>query len=107
MPIAHALAGDERVVAQQAAVEACEAPGHEAADVAEPTMPTVLPASSRPMKFFFSHLPARVEMSAGMMWRYVGEDQAMTSSATALALAPGVFITSTPRLRACLMSMVS
>jgi len=70
-------------------------------------MPTVLPASSLPMKAFFSHWPARVEASAGTMKRMSASSRAITSSATALALAPGVFITSTPRLRACLVSIVS
>mmetsp|Transcript_135 Transcript_135/g.264 ORF Transcript_135/g.264 Transcript_135/m.264 type:complete len:202 (+) Transcript_135:1201-1806(+) len=71
-----------------------------------PRIPTVLPVSSRPINFFFSHLPARVEMSAGTMCRRAAKAIATTSSATALALAPGVFITSIPFFLAALMSMV-
>jgi len=46
-------------------------------------------------------------MSACTMWRASANIMAITSSATPLAFAPGVFITSTPFLRACLVSIVS
>ena len=70
-------------------------------------MPIVLPVISRPMNLFFSQPPARVEASASTTWRASASMRATTSSATALALAPGVFITSMPRFRAALMSMLS
>ena len=69
-------------------------------------MPIVLPVSSRPMKDAFSHLPARQELSAATTWRASASSSAMTSSATALELAPGVFMTSMPFSRAWRMSMV-
>ena len=61
-----------------------------------PTMPSVLPRSSLPMNFFFSHLPARVEALACGMWRAMASISARVCSATEMALPPGVFITSTP-----------
>ena len=61
-----------------------------------PTMPSVLPRSSLPMNFFFSHLPARVDALACGMWRAMASIRASVCSATEMALPPGVFITSTP-----------
>ena len=71
-----------------------------------PTMPRVLPVISRPMNFFLLQPPARVSMSASTRWRKAASIIAKTSSATALALAPGVFITSMFLRRAYLMSIV-
>ena len=70
-------------------------------------MPSVLPRSSLPMNFFFSHLPARVEALACGMWRAMASISASVCSATEMALPPGVFITSTPAAVAASRSTLS
>ncbi len=61
-----------------------------------PTMPSVLPRSSLPRNFFFSHLPAFVELLACGTALAIESINARVCSATETALPPGVFITSTP-----------
>ena len=70
-------------------------------------MPSVLPRSSLPRNFFFSHLPARVEALACGMWRAIASISASVCSATEMALPPGVFITSTPAAVAASRSTLS
>ena len=70
-------------------------------------MPSVLPRSSLPMNFFFSHLPARVDALAWGMWRAMASIMASVCSATEMALPPGVFITSTPACVAASRSTLS
>ena len=71
-----------------------------------PRMPSVLARSSVPCRFFFSHLPAcMVALAAGTL-RASATMRPMVSSATATALAPGVFITTMPRRVAASASML-
>src|ERR1017187_6469486 len=72
-----------------------------------PTMPSVLPRSSWPISFFFSHLPARVEVLACGMERAMASISASVCSATDTAFPPGVFITSTPAVVAASRSTLS
>ena len=72
-----------------------------------PTMPSVLPRSSVPCSDFFSHLPPRVVTSARTMCRARASIKANVCSATATALAPGVFITAIPSRVAASRSMLS
>src|ERR1035437_6712544 len=72
-----------------------------------PMMPSVLPRSSWPMSFFFSHLPARVEALACGIRRAIASMSASVCSATETALPPGVFITSTPASVAASRSTLS
>src|SRR5512137_819662 len=62
-----------------------------------PTTPRVLPASSCPWNFFFSHLPALTLAVAASTLRESDRIIASASSATVVAEPPGVFITTTPR----------
>ncbi len=73
----------------------------------QPMMPSVLPVSSRPMKRFFSHLPAWVEASAAAIWRDTANIIAMACSAVVMELPKGVFITMTPARLAAGMSTLS
>ena len=61
-----------------------------------PTMPKVLPRSSVPCSDFFSHFPARVVWSARGINRASESISPSVCSATAIAFAPGVFITTIP-----------
>ena len=61
-----------------------------------PTTPSVLPRSSLPRNFFFSHFPDLVEAFACGTARAIDSMSASVCSATEIALPPGVFITSTP-----------
>ncbi len=72
-----------------------------------PTMPSVLPRSSVPCSVFFSHLPARVVVSARERCRASESISPKVCSATATALPPGVFITTMPRRVAASRSMLS
>src|ERR1019366_3236995 len=72
-----------------------------------PMMPSVLPRSSLPMSFFFSHLPARVEALACGIRRAMASMSASVCSATETALPPGVFMTSTPASVAASRSTLS
>ena len=73
-----------------------------------PITPRVLPRSSRPAaNFFFSHLPARVELEASATWRASARSRATVCSATDTLLPPGAFITTTPRRVAAARSMLS
>ncbi len=72
-----------------------------------PTTPSVLPRSSLPMNFFFSHLPPHVLAVACGMWRAIASISASVCSATEIALPPGVFITSTPAAVAASRSTLS
>ena len=72
-----------------------------------PTTPSVLPRSSLPRNFFFSHLPARVDAFACGMCRAIASISASVCSATEMALPPGVFITSTPASVAASRSTLS
>ena len=70
-------------------------------------MPSCLPRSSLPCRDFFSHLPACSSVLARGSWRPRASMRPMVSSATAMALAPGVFITTIPRLVAASASILS
>ena len=72
-----------------------------------PTMPSVLPRNSVPCSIFFSHLPLCSAAVAFGIWRAIVIIRPSVSSATATALAPGVFITTMPRLVAASASMLS
>src|ERR1039457_4620162 len=72
-----------------------------------PTMPSVLPRSSVPMNFRFSHLPDLVDALARGMERASDNVSARVCSATETALPPGVFITRTPAAVAAGSSMLS
>src|SRR4051794_20452985 len=72
-----------------------------------PTTPSVLPRSSLPRNFFFSHFPDFVEALACGTARAIESINASVCSATEIALPPGVFITSTPASVAAGMSTLS
>ena len=72
-----------------------------------PTTPSVLPASSCPWNFFFSHLPALTLAVAAATWRESESIRASASSATVVDEPPGVFITTTPRRVAASRSTLS
>src|SRR3954463_5865748 len=69
--------------------------------------PSVLPASSTPMKRFFSHLPAWVDWSACGISRASANSIAMACSAVVIELPNGVFMTTIPRALAAGTSIVS
>ena len=70
-------------------------------------MPSVLPRSSTPANFFFSHLRAFIAASAAGRWRASASICAIASSATLMLLAPGAFITMMPRALAASRSTLS
>src|SRR5215218_6243095 len=70
-------------------------------------MPTVLPASSMPVKRERSHRPARSEVSAAGMRRAAASSRAMACSAALTTFDVGAFTTSTPRAVAAATSMLS
>ncbi len=72
-----------------------------------PTTPSVLPASSRPSNFFFSHLPALSVRHASGIMRASDIRRVMACSAVVTALPVGVFITTMPRLEAASTSTLS
>ncbi len=72
-----------------------------------PTTPSVLPQSSRPSNFFFSHLPALRSAEACGMWRASDIRRPSACSAVVVALPVGVFITTTPRFEAASTSTLS
>jgi hypothetical protein len=72
-----------------------------------PTTPRVFPATSRPWKRFFSHLPAFTLAVAAARWRDSARIIARASSATVIEDPPGVFITTTPRRVAASRSTLS
>src|SRR5689334_18432263 len=61
-----------------------------------PTMPSVLPVISTPMKRFFSHLPAWVDASACGISRASASIRVIACSAVVIELPNGVFITMMP-----------
>ena len=69
--------------------------------------PSVFPRSSLPRNFRYSHFPAFVDAFACGMDRAIESIRAMVCSATETALAPGVFITSTPFAVAAVRSTLS
>ena len=73
----------------------------------QPTTPRVLPVSSTPMNFDFSHLPAWVEVLACGISRASANIMAMACSAVVMALPKGVFITTTPLAVAAFRSTLS
>ena len=62
-------------------------------------MPSVLPRTSLPVNFFFSHFCAFMAASAAGIGRASARMKAIASSATLMLLAPGAFITTMPRAR--------
>ena len=72
-----------------------------------PITPSVLPASSRPSNFFFSHLPAFIDGVACGILRATATESAIACSAVVTALPVGVFITTMPRCEAALTSTLS
>jgi hypothetical protein len=72
-----------------------------------PITPSVLPASSRPSNFFFSHLPAFIDWLACGIIRASDIKRAMACSAVVTALPVGVFITTMPRFEAAGTSTLS
>ena len=72
-----------------------------------PITPRVLPVSSTPMNFDFSHLPAWVEAEASGIWRATANIIAMACSAVVIMLPKGVFMTITPFLLAASLSTLS
>ena len=73
----------------------------------QPMTPSVLPKISTPMNLFFSHLPARVEVSASGIWRASASISEIACSAVVMELPNGVFITMMPRAVAAGMSTLS
>src|SRR5450830_1079456 len=73
----------------------------------QPMMPSVLLKISTPMNLFFSHLPARVEVSASGIWRASASISEIACSAVVIELPNGVFITMMPRAVAAGMSTLS
>ncbi len=59
------------------------------------------------MNLFFSHLPARVEVSASGIWRASASISEMACSAVVIELPNGVFMTMTPLAVAAGMSTLS
>ncbi len=70
-------------------------------------MPSVLPRSSPPANFFFSHLCAFIAASAAGRWRASASSWPIASSATLMLLAPGAFMTMMPRALAASRSTLS
>ena len=75
--------------------------------VPKPTMPSTLPATSTPSRALRSQRPSRTERSARGRLRLRLSRWAMLSSAVVVALASGVFSTTTPRSVARATSMLS
>ena len=73
----------------------------------QPMMPRTLPVSSTPMKRFFSHFPAWVEVSACGIWRASAKIIAIACSAVVIEFPKGVFMTITPRAVAAGISTLS
>ena len=73
----------------------------------QPMTPSVLLKISTPMNLFFSHLPARVDVSASGICRASASISEMACSAVVIELPNGVFITITPRAVAAGMSTLS
>src|ERR1700743_3817460 len=73
----------------------------------QPMMPSVLPRSSWPCRDFLSHLPACMLALACAILRAMVIMRPSVSSATAMAFAPGVFITTMPRCVASAAPMLS
>ncbi len=72
-----------------------------------PTTPSVLPQSSRPWNFDFSHLPAfRLAVACGIL-RHREAINAIACSAVVTTFPSGVFITRMPRSLAALRSTLS
>ena len=72
-----------------------------------PRMPSFLSRSSAPCSDFFSHFPACMVALARGSCRASAIMRPSASSATAMAFAPGVFITTMPRRVAASASMLS
>ena len=88
-------------------LEADGALADDAADIAAPMTPSVLPVISTPMNFDFSHLPAWVEgrrREAGGRRR---TSCATACSAVVIELPKGVFMTMMPRREAAGISTLS
>jgi len=62
----------------------------------KPISPRVLDRSSFPVSFFFSHLPAFMDVFAGAIRRASASISAKLCSATLTAFPPGVFMTTIP-----------
>src|SRR4029079_16127641 len=73
----------------------------------QPITPSVLPVISTPMKRFFSHLPACVEMSACGIWRASASISVIACSAVVIELPKGLFITMMPLAVAAGISTLS
>src|SRR5215472_17329660 len=73
----------------------------------QPMMPSVLPKISTPRNLFFSHLPARVELSASGICRAKASISEIACSAVVIELPNGVFITMMPRAVAAAISTLS
>ena len=72
-----------------------------------PTMPTVRPRRSIGRICLRCHRPARVETSAGTIWRVTASSSAMVCSPPRSAFAPGALSTSTPARVAASKSILS
>src|SRR4029077_12540563 len=73
----------------------------------QPMMPSVLPKISTPRNLFFSHLPARVELSASGICRANASISEIACSAVVIEFPNGVFITMMPRAVAAAISTLS
>src|ERR1051325_5437033 len=73
----------------------------------QPMTPSVLAKISTPMNLFFSHFPARVDVSASGICRASASISEMACSAVVMELPNGVFITITPAAVAAGMSTLS
>ena len=73
----------------------------------KPTIPKVLPRNSVPCSDFFSHFPACINSLARPIGRAIANIIAKVCSATAIAFAPGVFMTAMPCRVAASRSMLS
>src|SRR6516165_240501 len=73
----------------------------------QPIMPSVLPKISTPRNLFFSHLPARVELSASGICRANASISEIACSAVVIELPNGVFMTMMPRAVAAAISTLS
>ena len=72
-----------------------------------PASTSVFSRTSSPRNFFFSHLPCFIAESAAGTWRASDSMRPTASSATLMLLAPGAFITTTPRALAAGTSTLS
>ena len=72
-----------------------------------PATPSVLPRSSVPRNFFFSHLPSFIARSAAGTDRASASISAQACSATLMLLAPGALTTRMPRALAAATSTLS